>query len=168
MTIFSASYFQVTRAFQLELAFTATYQQHLQDDPALREAYCLQAMMPYLFDAIQPGDLFAGRTHYLPVGFGLELAAGGSIYYCHEDQIRPQMDGLTIEERESVEAMLAFWKKEATIDGHLVHSLAPEVLQATSNHVAEMGGRLAGSLLDFGKLTRLGIPGLRREINAGR
>ena len=34
--------------------------------PALREAYCLQALMPHLFDAIQPGDLFAGRTHYLP------------------------------------------------------------------------------------------------------
>ena len=64
--------------------------------------------------------------------------------------------------------MLAFWKREATIDGHLIQRLPPDVLAATSNHVAEMGGRLAGSLLDFEKLTRIGLPGLRAEIAAGR
>ena len=66
-----------TDKFALELAFTETYRQHIHDHPAIREAHCLRAQFKHLFDPIRPGDLFAGRTHYLPVGFGLEDAAGG-------------------------------------------------------------------------------------------
>ncbi|RPI24986.1 MAG: pyruvate formate-lyase [Chloroflexota bacterium] len=154
--------------FALELEFTETYRRHLHDDTAIREAHCLRVMMPPLFDPPTPGDLFVGRMHYPAVGFGLELAAGGPIYYCHAGLIQPELASLEPAHREKVQAMLDFWKTEATIDGHLIRLLPPETLQATSNHIAEMGGRLAGSLLDFEKLVRLGIPGLRSEIQSAR
>jgi hypothetical protein len=154
--------------FSLELAFTETYQRHQHDDPALREAYCLQTLMPPLFDPPQPGDLFVGRIHYPAVGFGLELASGGPIYYCHAEQILPHLDTLEAREQEKVQAMLDFWKTEATIEGQLIPHLPPETLKATSNHIAEMGGRLAGTLLNFEKLVCLGIPGLRAEIQSAR
>jgi len=169
MTLFeTANPIAASEKFSLELEFTETYQRCLDDDPALREAACLQVLTPRLFDPLQPGDLLAGRTHYLPVGFGLEDAAGGPVYYCREWHILPELDALPDERREKVQAMLDFWKREATINGHLVRRLPRDVLAATSNHVAEMGGRVAGSLLDFEKLTRIGLPGLRAEIAAGR
>lgn len=154
--------------FDLELAFTETYQRHLRDDPALREAHCLWVFLPPLFDPPQPDDLFAGRMHYPAVGFSLELASGGPIYYCRAEQITPRLDELQPDERARIQAMLDFWKREATIEGHLLRRLPEETLKATSNHVAEMGGRLAGTLLDFEKLVRLGIPGLRAEIAKAR
>ncbi|PWH14281.1 MAG: pyruvate formate-lyase [Anaerolineae bacterium] len=154
--------------FDLELAFTETYQRYLRDDPALREAHCLWVLLPPLFDPPQPGDLFAGRMHYPAVGFSLELASGGPLYYCHAERILPHLDALHPEERARVQAMLDFWKREATIEGHLLSRLPEETRRATSNHVAEMGGRLAGTLLDFEKLVRLGIPGLRAELAKAR
>ncbi len=153
-----------TEALAIELEFTEIYKQHLDDDPAIREAHCLNYLIPHLFDPPQPGDCFVGRTHYLPVGFGLEDAAGGPIYYCNAEKILPQLDSLTLERREKVEAMICFWDEHATIREHLIRRLSSETLTATSNHIAEMMGRVAGTLLDFEKLVRLGIPGLRAEI----
>ncbi|MDW8278477.1 MAG: pyruvate formate lyase family protein, partial [Anaerolineales bacterium] len=154
--------------FDLELALTETYQRHLRDDPALREAHCLWVLLPPLFDPPQPDDLFVGRMRHAAVGFSLELASGGPIYYCHADRIIPRLAELPPEECARVQAMLDFWKDEATIEGHLLRRLPEETLKATSNHVAEMGGRLAGTLLDFEKLVRLGLPGLRAEIAKAR
>jgi pyruvate-formate lyase len=154
--------------FSVELSFTETYRQHIQDDPAIREAHCLRAQFEHLFDPIRPEDLFAGRTHYLPVGFGLEDAAGGPVYYCYDSRILPGLDILPQEERQSVLKMLAFWKTDATIAGKLIQRLPAETLEATSNPIAEMMGRLSGTLLNYEKLVRLGLPGLRKEIQAGR
>ncbi len=152
--------------FTHELNFTQVYRDHIHDHPALREAYCLQAQFPLLFEPIRPGDRFAGRISYRPVGFGLELASGGPGFYCHIDQITPRLAELPEAERAAVEDMIAFWRAEATIDGKLIAHLPADLLAATSNRIADMGGRLAGAVLDFAKLLRLGLPGLRAEIAA--
>jgi pyruvate-formate lyase len=157
-----------TDKFSIELEFTETYRRHIHDHPAIREAHCLRAQFEHLFDPIRPEDLFAGRTHYLPVGFGLEDAAGGPIYYCYDSRILPGLESLPEEERKPILEMIDFWKTEATIAGKLIQRLPPEVLKATSNHIAEMMGRLSGTLLDYEKLTRTGLSGLRAEIKAGR
>jgi pyruvate-formate lyase len=158
----------MTNPFALELEFTETYQRHLDDDPAIREAHCLRTLMPHLFDSPQADDCFVGRMHYPAVGFSLETASGGAIYYCNTDQISKEFDSLEVDEREKVQAMLKFWETEATIEGHLIRRLSSETLKVTSNHVAEMMGRVAGTLLGFEKLVRLGIPGLRAEIQSAR
>ncbi len=152
----------------IELEFTEIYTQHLNDDPALREAHCLNYLMPHLFDPPQPGDLFVGRTHYLPVGFGLEDAAGGPIYYSSAEKILSEFEPLKAYEREKAQAMIQFWDEHATIHGHLIRRLPSETLTATSSHIAERMGRVAGTLLDFEKLGGLGIPGLHAEIANGR
>ena len=157
-----------TDDFSVELAFTETYQQHILDDPAIREAHCLRAQFAYLFDPIRPGDLLAGRTHYLPVGFGLEDAAGGPVYYCYDSRILPGLKSLPEQERLAILEMLDFWKTEASIAGKLIARLPPQTLEATSNHIAEMMGRLSGTLLNYQKLTRIGLPGLSAEIQAAR
>ena len=157
-----------TDKFQVERSFTAVYRQHLHDQPAIREACCLRAQFEHLFDPLRPGDLFAGRMHYLPVGFGLEDAAGGPAYYCYAERILPKLDCLPEAERQPVLEMLEFWKSEASITGKLIQRLPPATLKATTNPIAEMMGRLSGTLLDYEKLTRLGLPGLRMEIQVAR
>jgi pyruvate-formate lyase len=156
--------------FQLELAFTAAYRDNLEAHPAVREARCLQVLFPALFEPIRPGDRFAGRIAYRQVGFGLEHASGGPGFYCYPDGLRREMEGAgaSPELRAQVEEMIAFWGDEATIDGRLVSILPPDVKAATTNDIANMGGRLAGALLDFAKLVRLGIPGLRADVTAGK
>jgi pyruvate-formate lyase len=154
--------------FSVEQEFTRNYQQHLNDHPAIREAYCLRTQFEHLFDPIKQGDLFAGRTHYLPVGFGLEDAAGGPVYYCYDARLLPYLESLPVDKQQPVLDIIEFWKNEATIAGKLIRRLPPETLKATSNHIAEMMGRLSGTLLDYEKLVRIGLPGLREEIQAGR
>jgi len=155
---------------EVELNFTQTYQLHQHEHPALREAHCLRALFPHLFDPIQKGDLFAGRIHYLPVGFGLEYASGGAGYYCYAEQVREQMAQaeLSDSQRQQVEEMIAFWAEEDTISGKLIPHLPPELSEATSNRIADMGGRLSGVVMDFDRLTRLGLPGLLAEVEQGR
>jgi pyruvate-formate lyase len=152
--------------FQLELEFTETYRKHLQSPLAVREAMALRVLFPALFEDPQPGDLFAGRLNYRKVGFGLEQASGGPGYYCDADSIREQVNesGLPAAECQKVEEMIAFWEKESTIDGKLIASLPADVRHATENAIAHMGGRLAGACLDFGKLVRLGLPGLQAQV----
>jgi pyruvate-formate lyase len=154
-------------AYKVEKSFTKVFRKHIHDHPAIREAHCVREQFEHIFDPIRPGDLFAGRTHYLPVGFGLEDAAGGPIYYCYDSHILAKLETLPAEEQRQLREMIEFWKTEATISGKLVQQLPPETLKATSNHIAEMLGRLSGTLLDYAKLTKIGLPGLRSEVHAG-
>ncbi len=110
--------------FSVEVAFTETYRQHMLAPAAIREAHCLRVQFEHLFDPIRPGDLFAGRTHYLPVGFGLEDAAGGPAYYCYEAFILPYLACLPQEPRRSVQETVDFWRNEATISGKLIRRFA--------------------------------------------
>jgi pyruvate-formate lyase len=153
--------------FAIEHAFTNTYQKHISQPVAIREARSLETLFPAILSPIRTGDLLAGRIDRYPlVGFGLELASGGPGYYCHEDQIQRRMAEACLNPHESaqVEAMLAFWKTETTIEGKLLPRLDTETLRATSNVIAEMGGRLSGAVIDFDKLAQIGLPGLRAEI----
>ena len=43
--------------FDLELAFTRTYQQNINEHVAIREARCPQVLIPGIFQEIQPADL---------------------------------------------------------------------------------------------------------------
>ena len=62
--------------------------------------------------------------------------------------------------------MISFWDKEATINGKLVSILPEDMLKATTNSMAEGGGRLSGVYLNYDKLLRLGIPGIKKEIES--
>jgi pyruvate-formate lyase len=156
--------------FAIERTFTAAYQQQIDQPVAIREARCLEVLFPAIFSPIRPADLLAGRIDRYPqIGFGLELASGGPGFYCHEDAIRSALaeSSLSENEQSELEAMLAFWTTETTIEGKLVPSLPAQIRQATSNTIAHMGGRLSGAVIDFDKLAQIGLPGLRREVQHG-
>jgi len=161
---------------QAALDFTSTYQMHRQADPSIREAWCLASQYKSFFESIQRGDRLAGRVRYPLVGFGTENTSGGSLYYCKKTRIR---NGARQENLPVPEEMLAFWQDEVMLDddlpqgeslhdGTLIRRLPADILSDTSNTIANMGGRIAGACLDYDKLVRLGIPGLRAEVMDAR
>jgi pyruvate-formate lyase len=156
--------------FDLELDFTKAYRQNIAEHVAIREARSLQVLFPKVFQDIQPGDIFAGRTRYRQIGFGLENATGGPGFYCYEENLRSELANSSVDDvtLQKLEAAIELWSTEATIEGKLIALLPEDVLKFTSNEIASMGGRLSGSMLDYGKLIRIGIPGLRNEIEQAR
>ncbi len=144
--------------FDLELDFTEAYRQNINEHVAIREARSLQALFPKVFQDIQPGDIFAGRTNYRQIGFGLENASGGPGFYCYAENLRTEMENADIDSvtREKLESAMELWKTEATIEGKLVPSLPEDVMKYTSNEIASMGGRLSGAMMDFEKLIEIG------------
>jgi pyruvate-formate lyase len=159
------------RFFEEELAFTQAYLQNIDQPAAVREARCLEVQFPAIFSPIREKDLLAGRIDlYPPVGFGMEQASGGPGFYCYEDQVREKMKQMHLNEAETavVEEMMTFWQKEKTIEGKLIARLPEEILRVTSNSVADMFGRLSGAVIDFEKLVKVGLPGLRTEVAQSR
>jgi hypothetical protein len=65
------------RSFRAELTFTETYRRYQNAHVSLCEAKYLQVLAPTIFKEMRQGNLFAGRTAYRQVGFGLEQASGG-------------------------------------------------------------------------------------------
>lgn len=161
---------QMGNPLELELAFTRAYRECAGADAFARELKCLEVMFPAILLPIEPGDLLAGRIRYPLVGFSAEAMGLG--YYCRENEIREvvRLAELPREKSLEVEDMLGFWKSENT-QARTRAAYPPAVREAlpSDNWTVESGiafplYRMAGAVPDYGKLLRLGIPGLRREL----
>lgn len=158
-------------SFTTEIIFTQTYREYQHAHPALREAMCLRAQFPAFFRPIQDGDLLAGRIEYGAVGFSPQEGGIGLGYYCQADRIERALrqDDLSAEERAQLQHMLDFWRTETTAF-KVRAAFTPELqrwLPTDDGNVPGIGYplyRMTGGYLDFDKLVRLGIPGLRAEI----
>ncbi len=157
------------RPLERELAFTETYRACAGEHIAVREAKCLR--LGRKFHPLAEGDLFAGRRlkaaldpDGLLVGFGLEHEDCGSFYYCEFERMRQAIEEMDSSPgyRRRCEQMLAFWEQEDTTRRY-VRALPEQVRHATrENRLSGKGIRLAGALIDFDRLIRLGVPGLIR------
>lgn len=157
----------------LELAFTNTYREHQHASVALREAECLKIQFPAILQEMREGDLLAGRIRYPLVGFSPESMGVG--YYCRDAEVRKVLEKFpfTPADRRRVEEMLQFWRTETTTAR--TRAASPETLRKIlpSDAIWESGiafplFRMAGMTLDFEKLLRLGIPGLKKLIDQKR
>jgi pyruvate-formate lyase len=169
-------------ALRHALAFTELYRRVEGEPVPLREAACLAAQFPATLRAIEDGDRLAGRVGYAPVGFSPE--PGGFGYYCDEAALRRALESLTAAPARgigetnrlaaAVDDTLLFWRERTT--ARRTRAAYPADLAATlpsDDWCGEAGiafplYRLAGVCLDFGKLVRLGLDGLREEVAAAR
>lgn len=166
-----------TRPLEAELHFTETYRRYREAPAALREARCLAAQAPALFQPIEEGDLLAGRIRPPLVGFSPDEWGTCAFGYYHLPQaIREaaQEHGLGPEMRARAEEMIAFWDEESTA-AKLRRAYPPEMARylpeddwMNTHGVAFPLYRLTGGTVDNGKLVRLGLPGLRAEVEERR
>lgn len=157
--------------------FTHTYQEHHDDPIAIREAYCLDVIARCLYLPFEPGDLLAGRVRIAEVGFSSEPLLGRSVaYYYDAQRFEAAMNdpALTKGQREELAAMLEYWKQEETRRNiraafpEYMKQALPEDIYWEHSQVAFPLYRVIGLYMDFEKLLRLGLNGLKAEALARR
>lgn len=157
--------------------FTHVYQEHREDPIAIREAYCLDVIARSLYLPLEPEDLLAGRVRIAEVGFSSEPLLGRSVaYYYDEQRFAEAMasPNLTESQREELADALAYWKQEETrrkiraaFPEYMKQAL-PEDIYWEHSQVAFPLYRVIGLYMDFEKLLRLGLNGLKAEALARR
>ncbi len=156
---------------ELELEFTKIYKEHKKQHKAIREAKCLEWQLPRILLDIDEDDLVPGGCHYGAVGFSSQI--GGFLYYCQEDIILNEIKQCQDQPEyiRQLEELRAFWKEENSKEQLRSQYTERQLLaMPTDDWEGEKAityplYRIAGAILDFSKLLRLGLPGLMQEIN---
>lgn len=156
-----------------ELAFTKAYKEARRKyrHPAQMELACLQAQFPAILHEIQPEDLFAGRIQYGAVGLGIQHQTGGFGYYLDEKAVVRELTTAagTKAYREGLHELLTFWRGEST-SARVMEDMPADLKLALPSDAWDTEPlpatpilRMAGTYLDYDKLMRVGLPGLRAE-----
>ena len=158
--------------FSAELRFTEVYKQYRNAHPAIREAMCLRVQYPAFLKPVRKDDLFAGRIENTLVGITPDewgTAAFG--YYCVSDRILQEIekDPFSDEQKKDVLEMVEFWEKESTASR--LREAYPDEMKSflPSDDWMNKPGisfplyRMTGGNVDWGKLLKIGIPGLIQE-----
>src|SRR5512133_2220861 len=138
----------------------------------LREAKCYQVQWKSMLCDIKPGDLFAGRTRQPMIGFIPQSDEGYLGYYVHLNAIKQFMNSekLTQPSHRCLDELVAFWSVENTVaKTKLAYTDGMKETLQSDAYFSESGiavtlWRMSGVQMDYEKLMRLGIPGLRKEI----
>lgn len=157
--------------------FTNTYKAHFEDDPALREAYCVEVMSRYQFLPMEQEDLIAGRKRVIPVGFSNEPLLGRSVSWFY-DEARTmealEAENATAEQIEKAKQILAFWKTQETRANlrasypEEIKKAMPEDIYWEHSQISFPLYRVVGAYMDYDKLLKLGLDGMRDLIEGYR
>ncbi|QOY60877.1 pyruvate formate lyase family protein [Thermophilibacter immobilis] len=136
-----------------------------------REIECLKAIYPITFRHVEESDLVVGRTDVLPVGFGCVTSVGGVGHYCTFSKLnalRSQTDDPADLSR--LDAIEAYWDDNDTRSIFYEEALTPDTFGkfVDGKYGAVVTARLSGTMLNYGMLVELGIPGLLEKIEASR
>lgn len=152
---------------------TRIYQAGAELSPAMREAKCIALQSCYEFTPIRDGDLLAGRKKVVPVGFSNEPLLGRSVCWFY-DRVRAaealEAEQATAEQIREVNALLDFWATVETraqlrreYPEQISHAM-PEDIYWEHSQVAFPLYRVVGAYMDYDKLLRLGLDGMRQLV----
>lgn len=153
---------------QLEIMerYTGTHRSCATLPKEIREVECLKVLYPVLFRHITDNDLIAGRTDFLPIGFGTVTSVGGVGHYCVFKKLRAFQDQLDEKDKGRVDALYDYW-----LDHDLKTQFNQEVLTDDTlgmfidcEYPMIATARLSGMMLDYPKLLEKGIGGLRSDL----
>ena len=153
---------------QLEIMerYTAVHKACAALPKEIREVECLKVLYPTLFRKITNQDLIAGRTDFLPIGFGCVTSLGGVGHYCVFKKLRAFQLQLDETERKRVDALYDYW-----LDHDLKTQFNKEVLTEDTlgmfidcEYPMIATARLSGMMLDYPKLLDKGIGGFRSDL----
>lgn len=172
------------KLFEAELEFTRAYKEHINDDKAIREAYCVLTQMKYTVAPMRDNDYFVGRyisnrVGLYPLIIGVERVFDGydkclysaDINACREILEEIKSSGEYSDEYiKEVEEAIDFWEKEETYR-HIKDAFTQEMKDnlADDYYHTAIGAvyplyRIAGAHIDYKKLIRLGLNGLIEEV----
>ncbi len=179
LTTRSVDHFRAGRGFRapyteplsLEQAFTDVYKASGNQTLEVRELALLNVMLPAMLQPIAADDLLAGRIRYPLVGITVEPMSQVGFYCCVE-QLQEATADPSLPEllRTRAAGLVRFWSGRTTQD-KIREAFSPEMAWAMPGTDLTRDGavafplfRMGGMTLDYEKLLRLGLPGLRAEI----
>jgi len=151
--------------------FTDTYKKYTGISKSLREVECLRVQYPMWIGDIQKNDLFVGRVVEPYIGF-MPQSKNSFGYYFNEDGMNclKNSNSTTPENKKIIEELISFWKKENS------HQKTRDIYTKSITDVLTsekwmqdpvIGAplyRMSGTQIDFDKIIRLGIYGLKKEV----
>jgi len=164
-------------SLERESRFTDVYRRHEGQHPWRREVACLRVQAELTLMPIEPGDLFAGRLQRMAVGIDPERGdLTEAAYFCRTGLFEAAIADPTLPPslRQEAEELLAFWRERVThrrcreaFPAHLREGLPSDDYYASHEIAYPMYG-LGGPSLDYDRLVRRGLPGLRVDVRARR
>ncbi len=156
-----------------EMEFTAVHREHESSPRWLREVKCLEAQVRLTLMPIQPGDWFAGRLDRMYVGIDPERGdLTEAAYFCKSQPLKELSGASELNPglRSDIRSLLEYWEPRATYR-RCREQFTPRMRQGLPSDDYYGGLEisfpmfgLGGPCLDFGKLTRLGLTGLREQV----
>ncbi len=163
---------QTLSTFDYLVTFTETYKKYQHADKAIREAECLSVIADYMYQPMQQDDLLAGRFNIAEIGFSSEPLLGRSVGFFYDPQRIGALldsDTYTNEQKQTIREILAFWQQEETrkkirdsYPEYMKHAL-PQDIYWEHSEVAFPLYRVVGVYMDYKKLLRVGLQGLKQE-----
>ena len=164
----------------VELRYTEVYKENTGRGLAARELECLRVALPAAAAPVQEGDLLVGRRVFRPLGVapsywdddtdGLDNVS----FYADIGRMERVMNRPSQSEasRAAIAQMIDFWKTEnvnakarAKFDETMRREMPSDLWNIDSGVIFGLY-RLVFSQLDYDKLVRLGLPGLKNEVLA--
>lgn len=149
-------------------AFIEKYRSIPEEQKGRREAECLLIQHCYAIQEMQTDDLLLGRYIEPSVGFAMQDSGMG--YYLNEGRLQKTIENLSGEEQQKLEELAAWWRPRtgreqlvAKTPAHVLEVIPTDRFHSESN-VGFWLCRMSSTQLDFDKLLRKGIAGLKKEI----
>lgn len=161
---------QKTTEEQIEIMelYTKTHFENANKSKENREIKCLRVLFPRLFRNIEDDDLLAGRYDFLPIGFGCVTSTGGVGHYCLFNKLESFKERCTSEQKKRIDKLATYWEHRDTKAQFIEKYMDGTIMNAFSNASyacpTAAGIRLSGMMLDYNKLVKVGIKGLKNEI----
>ena len=165
-------------SLDVEFRYTQAYRDSAGCGLASRELNCLRVSLPAAVAPLRDGDLLAGRRMFRPLGVapsywdddtdGLDNVS----FYADLGRLERVMNrpSQTPEHRRAIAGLIEFWKKEnvnakvrAKFDNVMKREMPSDLWSVDSGVIFGLY-RLVFSQLDYDKLVRLGLKGLRAEV----
>lgn len=151
-------------------AFIKAYRAVPENEKGRREAECLYVQHCYAIQAPEAEDLLLGRYVFPCIGFGMQDSGMG--YYLNEGRARQMMCGLPPEEQQAFQAAIDWWRPN-TGKAQLIAKTPADILALMPNDHFDSESnigfwlcRMSSTQLDFDKLMKKGVSGLKAEIEA--
>lgn len=147
--------------------YTKTHQTYADAPKEVREVECLKVLYPRMFRSIESEDLIAGRLDFLPIGFGCVTSLGGVGHYCVFHKLREFQFQLTTEsEKKRTDILYDYWLEHDLKTVYCREVLTEDTIGRfiDCEYPLIATARLSGMMLDYPKLLKKGIGGLRKDI----
>ena len=151
----------------LEFEFTKVHKKYKNSDKALRELECLKVLFPEILGNMAPGDLIAGKISYPYVGYSIER--GGFCYYCKFEEL-DKIEKERPELKDRIKELKDYWSEEDTVKKAQKKYPREKYGELCNNNFYRNSGimfpmyRIAGLCLDYDKLIKSGIGGLKENL----